>query len=392
MDKASKKKQFLEHHLSPEKKKNQIFKKPVIIANEPTCDDNPLLEFEVFQEDPIDLSLRPQEIDSFKPSNLELENYSLAEKNKNLQLQINNLSIAFSFENLCQKEDLVKFYTGLPSNEIFLALFNLLKNCEIHYYLDWKVSSISKPDQLLITLMKLRHNFPHLDLSVRFGCSVATISNVTITWINILHNILFNKFMNKIPSRHKNKTCLPNAFKKFPNCRVVIDCTEIVTSVSRLSMNAQRDTYSSYKHRNNWKVLVGIAPNGVVTFVSDLFPGSTSDKVITLKSGLLEQLVPGDLVMADKGFLIQDILPPGVLLNIPPFLDTPQFTHEQIIQTESIAKARIHIERAIQRIKCYDILNLIPFSLLKQANSIFQVIAALTNLQPPLLQEIKDKM
>ncbi|KAE9522217.1 hypothetical protein AGLY_017399, partial [Aphis glycines] len=39
----------------------------------------------------------------------------------------------------------------------------------------------------------------------------------------------------------------------------------------------------------------------------------------------------------------------------------------------------------------YNILNLIPFSLLKQANSIFQVIAALTNLQPPLLQEIKDK-
>jgi len=140
------------------------------------------------------------------------------------------------------------------------------------------------------------------------------------------------------------------------------------------------------------KVLVGIAPNGVVTFVSDQFPGSTSDKVITLKSGLLEQLVPGDLVMTDKGILIKDILPPGVLLNISTFLDTPQFTHGQIIQTESIAKARIHIERAIQRIKCYDLLNFIPFSLLKQANSIFQVITALTNLQPPLLQEIKDNM
>jgi len=62
---SHRKKQFLEHHLSPEKKKNQIFKKPVIIANEPTCDDNPLLEFEVFQEDPIDLSLRPQEIDRY---------------------------------------------------------------------------------------------------------------------------------------------------------------------------------------------------------------------------------------------------------------------------------------------------------------------------------------
>lgn len=65
---------------------------------------------------------------------MELENYSLIEKNKILQLKINSLSVAFSYENLCQKEELINFYTGLPSNEIFLALFNLLKNCEIHYY------------------------------------------------------------------------------------------------------------------------------------------------------------------------------------------------------------------------------------------------------------------
>jgi len=74
-------------------------------------------------------------------------------------------------------------------------------------------------------------------------------------------------------------------------------------------MNIQRDTYSNYKHRNTWKILLGISPNGVVTFVSSLFPGSTSDKIITLKSGLLDQLVPGDLILADKGFLIRDILP-----------------------------------------------------------------------------------
>jgi len=48
--------------------------------------------------------------------------------------------------------------------------------------------------------------------------------------------------------------------------------------------------------------------------------------------------------MADKRFLIDDILPPGVILNIPSFLDTPQFTSQQILQTESIAKAQIHIK------------------------------------------------
>jgi len=130
-------------------------------------------------------------------------------------------------------------------------------------------------------------------------------------------------------------------------------------------MNIQTDTYSSYKHRNTWKFLLGIAPNGVVTFVSSLFPGSTSDKVITLKSELLEHLVEGDIILADRGFLIRDILPPGVTLNLPPFLDTSQFTPEQVLQTEVIAKARIHIERAIQRIKYFTILNCIPSTMLK---------------------------
>lgn len=243
-----------------------------------------------------------------------------------------------------------------------------------------------------MTLVKLRNNFPHFDLAVKFNCSKATVSNVVITWVTVLHAILFTKCMSSIPSREKNKKCLPDAFKSFTNCRIIIDCTEIYTAVSRQSMNIQRVTYSSYKHRNTWKALIGIAPNGVVTFVSSLFPGSTSDKMVTLKSGLLEKLVAEDLIVADKGFLIRDILPQGVSLNIPPFLDTPQFTPDQVIQTEVIAKARIHIERAIQRIKCYSIINFIPYTMLKQAETIFQLVSALTNLQLPLIKEIQGNM
>jgi len=59
------------------------------------------------------------------------------------------------------------------------------------------------------------------------------------------------------------------------------------------------------------------------------------------------------LVIADKGFLIRDILPNNVQLNVPLFLYTAQFRPEQVMLIETIAKARIHVERAIQRIKCY---------------------------------------
>ena len=60
----------------------------------------------------------------------------------------------------------------------------------------------------------------------------------------------------------------------------------------------------------------------------------------------------GDTVIADKGFQIVDILPLGVKLNILPFLEVnTQMSAEDIVQTPQIAELRIHVERAINKIK-----------------------------------------
>ena len=45
-------------------------------------------------------------------------------------------------------------------------------------------------------------------------------------------------------------------------------------------------------------VMVGVAPNGTVNFVSDVYGGNASDKHIVETSGLLEQLAAGDLILA----------------------------------------------------------------------------------------------
>jgi hypothetical protein len=135
-----------------------------------------------------------------------------------------------------------------------------------------------------------------------------------------------------------------------------MDCTEM-TTIHPKNMTRQRATYSAYKHRNTLKALIGVAPNGVVTFASKLYPGSVSDKKITEHSGILSALNAGDLVLADKGFLVADILLHGVSLNLPPFLTTPQFTPEEAVRTRTIANARINVEQAINRIKLYKILS-----------------------------------
>lgn len=194
--------------------------------------------------------------------------------------------------------------------------------------------------------------------------------------------------MCKVPGRAKNFACSPECFGRFPNTRMIIDCTEIYSEIPH-DMDKQRETYSNYKHRNTFKGLIGIAPNGVVTFVSKLHPGSTSDKKIVEHCGILKISKEGDLVIADKGFLIADLLPAGVTLNIPPFLLEKQFTPKQVAMTTNIARARIHVERAIRRLKAYRILNLMPQNLASISSTIFQVCAALTNYQYPLIKEVE---
>ena len=63
--------------------------------------------------------------------------------------------------------------------------------------------------------------------------------------------------------------------------------------------------------------------------------------------------------MADCGFTIKDQLEKiGVTLNIPPFLDgRQQLLSSEVQQGRSRASLRIHVERAIGRIKQFAVLQ-----------------------------------
>ena len=121
------------------------------------------------------------------------------------------------------------------------------------------------------------------------------------------------------PSQELVRKNIPQEFAEYPTTRNILDCSEVF--IQRLSaMLAQSETWSDYKHHNTWKVLVGVTPNGQVSFISDLWGAQVSNKQITQGSGVLNLLEPGDNVMVDRGFDISDILPNGVIVNMPPFL------------------------------------------------------------------------
>lgn len=111
-------------------------------------------------------------------------------------------------------------------------------------------------------------------------------------------------------------------FNAFGNSvAVIIDCFEIaIEKPSNLKAKAQ--TWSSYKNKNTVKYLIAITPRGVVSFISEGWSGRVSDKHITENCTLLKNLLPGDVVLADRGFTISESV--GfhfAILKTPAFLN-----------------------------------------------------------------------
>ena len=66
--------------------------------------------------------------------------------------------------------------------------------------------------------------------------------------------------------------------------------------------------------------------------------------------------------MADKGFTIQDLLPSGVSLNLPPFLGTSSYVAaEDVLKKQEIASLRIHVKCVINKIKNFQMNKRVRF-------------------------------
>ena len=50
------------------------------------------------------------------------------------------------------------------------------------------------------------------------------------------------------------------------------------------------------------QVLIGIAPCGLINFISKAYGGRITDSQLTVDAGVLDKLESGDEVMLDKGF------------------------------------------------------------------------------------------
>ncbi|XP_064476265.1 uncharacterized protein LOC135390495 [Ornithodoros turicata] len=224
------------------------------------------------------------------------------------------------------------------------------------------------------------------EVARNFMLSESHFSRIFATWINFL----FRK-LNEItvfPEVKDVQPTLPKSFRGFENTRLLLDATEVRIQKPS-SLNAQRQTFSTYKHYNTYKVVIGCTPDGYISFVSKLWGGQVSDGVIIEESGLLDLLEPGDTIMVDKGFTFP-ALPPHIKLYRPPYRQShePQMSREDVAETRRVACARVRVERAIRRVKSFHILDKpFPISMIDIAEQVFHVCCFLSNFRLPLIND-----
>ena len=236
--------------------------------------------------------------------------------------------------------------------------------------------------------MKLKSDLLIQDLAYRFGVSVGLVTSILYTWIRVM-SLEFRGLI-KWADRSAVMRYRPDGFRKyFPKCRVIIDCTEVfIETPSSLELAAI--CWSQYKHHYTIKFLVGITPNGAISFLSDCYGGRATDIYITEDCGLARNLLPNDQVMADRGFKIREHLAYyQTTLTIPPSTHGSfQMKKSDVATTSKVANLRIFVEKAIRRIKEYRILKMqLPILLLPLCDDIVTICAAFTNLKASLLEQ-----
>ncbi|XP_030577988.1 uncharacterized protein LOC115774735 [Archocentrus centrarchus] len=323
----------------------------------------------------------------------------LCKEVEDLRKEIQELRVQreFGLQRFAGSDTDIRFYTRFPSYDHLMAFWFLIEPCIYKMVRVSRAKSAAKRNEEVVTparsstrqllqpidefflfLVFLSVGLKERDLAHRLNIHQSTVSRIIATWTSFLATALGSQCI--WLTRAEVQAYLPEEFKDFPDTQVILDCTELRCQTPSSPL-LQSEMYSSYKSHCTMKALVGIAPHGAVTFISDLYGGSISDKELFKQSGIAEKLTEDMAVMVDKGFLISDCCKCKVYC--PPFLSKQkQMPAYQVKETQAIARLRVHVERVIRRIKQNKLFDgIITLSHVYNINQLFAVACMLSNYQ-----------
>ena len=119
--------------------------------------------------------------------------------------------------------------------------------------------------EFLITMIWYRLGLLEEHLALMFKVSVPTISRTLITWTQFIYE--HSQALVYSPTKEEVLMNMPLHFINHNNTYRVDDCTELFMEKPS-GLEAQCATWSEYKHHNTIKCLLGVTPDGQVSYIS----------------------------------------------------------------------------------------------------------------------------
>lgn len=269
-----------------------------------------------------------------------------------------------------------KMYIGIPEEWMFMIDELIL------------CSGLSK-NEIYVTLMKIRLNDTFERLGHQFGLSKAQVSRIFNKTVPVL--AFHFKTMIFWPEKKSILLNLPIAFRyRYKNVQSIIDCFEIEIQKPSRPIN-QALTWSEYKKANTLKYLISSTPDGFINYISKGYGGRITDALIVEECGYLDVLPVSTDVMADRGFKqIDNLLQKKKckLIRPPSVSETVKPSKAEVIEAKRIAAVRIHIERAIRRLREFNLLlphSVVHHRVISIMDDVVTIASALSNLQSLLI-------
>ena len=245
-------------------------------------------------------------------------------------------------------------------------------------------------DRIILTMMKIKLAVSFSALAALFDLSVQTCSYYFYDTVSILAKILGPAV--KWPDKEAILKNLPKSFDNFTSTRAILDAFEIAIEKPKC-IKCRVRSWSQYKGKQTAKALMICTPSGLISKTCLVFGGRASDKVVTQNSGIYDLCDPvTDSLMVDKGFNIDEECQNHLIKLIrPPFMrQNKNFSKAESVQCAKIARARVHVERVIQRVRQYHILkNPVPWTIVPCLDDLIVIVSALVNLGPPIMSTDK---
>lgn len=308
-------------------------------------------------------------------------------------IQVNTFSDflnQFSVMELFKSESQLNAWTGIPT----FRLLHAIEDCVIvgnpnieHGY------SLSVLERIVLCFIKLKTNLSFACMTSLFQIANSTIAMTFNTMIPLIRRVL--EVAIYFPSIEETRANLPKSFRKYKyeTTRAIIDCSEVKIQIPQC-INCRIASYSQYKKDYTLKFMLCITPGGMISNVSEAYSGKSSDKFIFNNENLIEKFDSfEDAIMMDKGVMIEnELLNRGLQMVRPSFFrsEKEQFEELEVISNTKIAVLRVHVERAIQRMKIFRVLtHRMEYNIAPQINNILIITAAIANLTKPILAEDK---